>query len=451
VITAADTAGLPGTTLALTATAYDAAGAPVPSAAISWLSFDQGIATVDATGGARLVTPGSVSVAATERKSGAADTVILHVAREGELKWTLSFGGDSAFTVGGPALGPDGTVYVLTLPFYGTQEVSDLWAVSPRGRQRWRLRLDRTGDNGHLIGPDGTIYVTGRTIRAITTAGTVLWSRVLLDPSGADFTFGALAPTGVLIVAPGPRVLALSATTGDTVWAGPISGSGRWIAAPTVAGPTVWIKQQEESLYAFSRDAGVIGRTIADPDTEVGDLRAFGTGAAMVGSRLYLPTAFRLAAFDTSGILTWLTDNRGRGVTEPVIDPVGNVYVQTSADGLLALEPAAGAWRWRRLACQPRWVWHGGPALGAGGVIYCAALDGFFAFGTNGDTLWSYQTAEGGSGPVPFIGAPVIATDGTVYTYTDTRLYAFWASHPPEPDSPWSMWRHDAQRTGVAR
>jgi hypothetical protein len=84
-------------------------------------------------------------------------------------------------------------------------------------------------------------------------------------------------------------------------------------------------------------------------------------------------------------------------------------------------------------------------------VIYCAALDGFYAYDTSGALRWEYHTNEDSASYVPFIGAPAIAPDGTVYTYTDTRIYAFWASHPPEPYSPWAMWRHDARRSGVAR
>lgn len=112
----------------------------------------------------------------------------------------------------------------------------------------------------------------------------------------------------------------------------------------------------------------------------------------------------------------------------------------------MALDPATGLPRWQRAAAEARWAWHGGPALGEGGIIYAAALDGFYAYDTTGTPRWSYQTPS----LLPFIGAPVIAPDGTVYTYTDNSVYAFWASRPPEPNSPWAMWRHDAQRTGRA-
>jgi len=432
------------------ATAYDTAGVVVPDVRVRWLSFDTTIAVVDSTGHARLgPVTSSVSVSATDSASSAADTIILHVAREGEVRWVLNLA-DSTSTVGGPTLGPDGTVYLLTAPFYGTQNVADLHAVSPRGTERWRLRLDRTLENGLVVGPDGTVYVIGRTVRAVTPTGAVSWAQVLTAASTSAFLMGALAPGGPLIVAGENSPLSLDLTTGDTVWVGPVDPFGGWLLPPTVAGPTVWIKRTADTLYSLALATGQVQLGIADPDTGL-DKRSFGMGPVVVGDRLYMPTAYRLAAFDTSGQLLWLTQDRGTGVTEPVIDAQGNVYVQTNADGLLALEPTAGAWRWRRLACRPRWTWHGGPALGEGGVIYCAALNGFYAYDTSGTLRWAYQTTEGGTDTVPFYGAPAIAPDGTVYSYSDSRLYGFWGSHPPEPNSPWAMWRHDAQRTGVAR
>jgi len=41
--------------------------------------------------------------------------------------------------------------------------------------------------------------------------------------------------------------------------------------------------------------------------------------------------------------------------------------------------------------------------------------------------------------------------DGTVYTRASIHVYAFFGPAPPEPDFPWPIWRHDAERTGWAR
>jgi hypothetical protein len=449
-ITAPDTAGLIGRTLTLNATAYDSAGAPVPGATFSWRAlFNSTRGTVDSLGQVRLgPSGGDFLVAATEPVSGRADTVGLHAAREGELKWVLALG-DSTSNVGGPALGPDGTISVLTLPNPSGAELADLHLVSSYGRELWRLRLDRTGYNAHLTGPDGTIYVAGRTVRAISPLGAIRWSHIMWGASAAVFITAALAPGGPLVVAGENSPLALDLATGDTVWGGPVSPIGAWLVPPTIAGGTVWIKKTEDSLYAFNLATGQIGRRIADADSG-GDKRTFGVGPVPVGGTVYLPLKYRLAAVDTSGVLQWLTPGRGTGVSEPVIDGNGRLFVQTQ-DGLVARDALTGAQLWLRNAGRPRWGWYGGPALAQGGTIYCAALDGFYVYNTGGTLLWSYQTNEAGANPVPFTGAPVIAPDGTVYTYTDTALYAFWGLYQPEPNSPWPMWRHDAQRTGRAR
>jgi hypothetical protein len=102
--------------------------------------------------------------------------------------------------------------------------------------------------------------------------------------------------------------------------------------------------------------------------------------------------------------------------------------------------------------CRTAPIWHGGPALNQGGQIICTANQGVFAFSTTGLLRWSFQTTEDAfpTVPVAFTGAPAIGPDGTIYTWTAKRVYALWGRYPPEPASPWPMWRHDAQRTGRA-
>jgi outer membrane protein assembly factor BamB len=145
-------------------------------------------------------------------------------------------------------------------------------------------------------------------------------------------------------------------------------------------------------------------------------------------------------------------------MTEPAVGADATLYVQNRRYGLWALNPD-GTTRWYRrtflppsgpYAEEPRWPWHGGPALAQGGVLYSAGIGAFFAHDTAGRLLWKY-VADSAGVPQPFMAAPAIAPDGTVYSWTSTHVYAFWASAPPEPNSPWPMWRHDAQRTGWAR
>lgn len=448
VILAPDTAAVVGRTLRLYGVPYDSRGVSIPGVPLTWRALDASRAQVDSTGQVLLgPAAGDVQVVATAA-SGAADTVGVHAAAEGEVRWQYMVAG-AMTNMAGPALGPDGTVYALGIPFPGVQEIADLYALTPHGALRWSRRLDRTSVSGVLVGLDGTVYVTGRTVRALTPDGSIKWSRVLDSASAANL-WGALPAGQVLIVAGEHTPIALDIVTGDTVWNGPPSPTGRWILPPTIAGDTAWLKKTADTLYALDIGSGVL-RSVRIPDPDGGAQRTFGVGPVPLPSRILVPSAYQLAAFDPSGAGAWSTPPGGWGVSEPVLDAAGGLYMQTTGGGLIALTAATGVERWRAPTVRSRWLWYGGPALAQGGVIYAAGLDGVYAYDTSGALRWRYQTMEDSVGFVPFIGAPAVAPDGTVYTYTDTRIYAFWASHPPEPNSPWPMWRHDARRSGVAR
>jgi outer membrane protein assembly factor BamB len=80
------------------------------------------------------------------------------------------------------------------------------------------------------------------------------------------------------------------------------------------------------------------------------------------------------------------------------------------------------------------------------GSLDAAGDQGFYAFDLDGNVLWDVRAVAGDS--TSFAGSPAIAPDGTIYTWAGTHVYAIFGTHPPDPTSPWPMWRHDAQRTG---
>jgi outer membrane protein assembly factor BamB len=448
-ITAPELAGLAGWTLPLTATAADSAGALVSEARFTWASGRVERAAVDSTG---LVTfgpeYGAVLVIASERFSGLADTVVLRRARVGEIRWAVATSYPLQ-TSGGPTLESDGSVWVLTaaLTVEGNDR-SELVRFSPRGQVLCAALLPGVYENPVVVPPAGDwVWVTGAIIYRIGPGCEVLQS---FDTEwfGAVFLSGAVAADGMLYAAAGPYLHALSPTL-DERWRSPFSPRSGWLQPPAVTNERVYAKVSSDSLYAFDRRTGAVLWTVAEPDSGA-DLSTFVHGPAVANGRLYLPGRFRFTTFDTTGVELWQSPPGGTGVSEPAIAPDGRVYMQIQQAVVGRDLPGTEVWRDPR--GRPRWAgWIGGPALAADGTLYVAALDAFYAFDVLrtpplADPRWQVRTVPGDS--AWFAGSPAIAPDGTVYTWGGTHVYALFGAAPPHPDSPWPMWRHDAQRTG---
>ena len=241
----------------------DAAGQLVPPATVAWTTSAPEIARVDATGlvSAPDSSPGGVvAVLAIDTAGMAADTVLLRVVRHGEVKWRLALG--FMPLLGGPAQGPDGTLYVLGAVDSMILDAT-LYAVSPAGAIRWQRRISQVDyGNYPLVGVDGSVFVVGQYIWAFTSDGTLLWSLTTRPlepvPNLPDAHAAAVASDGALYAALGKDLLALDAATGDTLWEGPRAPDGGWLLPPSVSadGRTAYIKHTGDVLYAFDGGTG---------------------------------------------------------------------------------------------------------------------------------------------------------------------------------------------------
>jgi hypothetical protein len=457
VVTASDTVQVTGRTLTFTGQAVDRAGTPVPGVTIAWSVSDTLRGTIGAGGIFTARDSGRAFIRATVSAPALAESVAVQVVAPGTVRWTWAAvqAGGSLPTLGGPAMAPSGIVYVLVEGLPGRYRGA-LVALAPSGLPEWTLVLDSILGDYPVVTPDGDILVAGSLVYHVRREGTIGWQTVV---QAANPTFHASAVDDEFVfVAHGARLTALRLATGDTVWQSPEAPLGTFLVPPTIVGQdVVYAKHTADTLFVFRHGDGTILKTFLDPDSSI-DKSVFGAGTVPVGDRFYLPTANRYAAFDSAGPLLWLTDWSGRGSPEPAVGPDGALYVQDGRWGLWAINPdgsthwyqrhdASGGSRWWE---EPRWTWYGGAALAEGGIIYGAGWDRFFAYDTAGTPLWQYLSDSAGV-PQAFIGAPAIGPDGTVYTYTSTHVYAFWGAAPPEPNSPWPMWRHDPQRTGWAR
>lgn len=460
---AADSALLVGHTLQLQVTAWDSSGAVVTPARIEWHSTDSTILKVDSVGRALGATGGEVAVYVSAPPSTAVDTLGLHVAVHGEVKWRLALG--FMPIEGGAAQAADGTLYVLGDGDLSAQQVT-LFALTARGAVSWQRRLTQVNATNYVVvGPDAAPYVIGQHVWAFGPDGTPRWSLTIRPvepvPDIPDSHAGALGADGTLYAAMGYDLFAFQASTGDTLWQGPRATDAGWRLPPSVSadGRTAYVKNTGDSLYAMSAATGTIRWGTPDPDTSPDNL-SYGVGPALDGGRLLLPLAAQVQEIDTGGTPGPIGPRCGLGMSEPAVAPDGTLYVQYTSCYLQAYRPV-NVQLWVT-AIRPRWTWYGGPALAQGGVLYTAAIDGFYAL----DVAPAGATVRWRHPPNPaerlvFVGAPLIGADGTVYTFTSCdygreslpcsdELIAFWEDKLVDPDSPWPMWRHDARRSGQA-
>jgi hypothetical protein len=460
VLTASDTITVTGGRLQFIVRPVDSTGAVVPGGPILWTVGDTLKGGISVWGVFTARDSGRTWVRARLASPPLAESLTVRIVPPGTVKWTWAAteaGPAGKFpTVGGPALGADGTVYALVETGAFPDWPATLVALSPQGVVQWTRQLQQVAANYPVVAATGGILVVGKHVLLFGADGAPQLD-VATDAFAPQFNAGAVAGE-LAIAAHGSHVTALQLGSGDTVWQSPLDPVDAWLVPPTIAGNSVvYLKKSEDTLFAFRLSDGAILKTFEDPDTGV-DKRVFGRGTVPLGNRFYLPTWNRLAAFDTAGPLLWLTDETMPGMSEPAVGSDGMLYVQNGRWGLQAINPD-GTTKWYRRpvlpnsgwGTAPRWPWYGGAALAQGGIIYAAGQGAFYAYDVAGTLLWSYTATDSTGMWEPFTGSPAIAPDGTVYSFTPTHLYAFWGPAPPEPNSPWPMWRHDAQRTGWAR
>jgi hypothetical protein len=453
VLTASDTITVTGATLKFSVRPVDSAGAVVPGGPIFWSVDDTLKGQVSVWGGFTARDSGRTWVRARLASPPLAESVAVQIVPPGTVKWTWAAAavGGVMPTLGGPALASDGTVYVLVETGGYPDFPGTLVALAPDGTVRWtRPLLQVSVCNGVVVMP-GTerLWVVGKAAYLIAPTGEVVWD-TLADPEVIPDFLGGAATTDLLAAAWGKHVVVYRASDHARLWTSPEAPFISWLVPPTfTADGRLLVKHTRDTLFVFRATDGQLLRFFLDPDTNL-DNRVWGVGTVPVGGRYYLPTRARLAAFDSAGPLLWLTGNVGYGMSEPAVGPDGMLYVQNARWGLQVIDPVDGTSPWYRGQVGAPLSYYGGPALGKGGIIYAAGQAGFYAYDAGGTLRWSHMVDSAGTWQA-FLGAPAIAPDGTVYTFTSTQVYAFWAAAPPEPDSPWPMWRHDAQRTGWAR
>jgi hypothetical protein len=263
---------------------------------------------------------------------GNSNTVNLNVTTRqsnGRVKWRFQHSG--MYTVVRPAVGPDGTVYVVDIS-------NHLYALSPDGALKW---IVRAGAKGLAVGSDGTIYTGSESaIRAFNPNGTPKWAfvqdplaMILLGPNvGPDGNIYAVATEGIGIFSLTPD--------GVLRWAQP-EAYGRLIVdyQEVVFGPN----GANQQMYFLANNHLKALRLDGSP---VFTIPTSGNQPATGPDGTVYSTYTALGAYTPAGSVKWsFTGVINNAATAPDVGPDGVVYFVHNLGTLYAVNPNASQ-RW---------------------------------------------------------------------------------------------------------
>jgi len=195
---------------------------------------------------------------------------------------------------GAPALGPDGTVYVISY-------ADTVYAINPDGTRRWTLASQRFTWTDFAIAPDGTIYLGCGldSLQALNPDGTVKWR----------------VPAGLMR----PAALAIGAD-GTLYHCGGLAGSP-WLDARDPDGTPRW----QCPLPDGSESSPVIGP----------------------GNTIYLCTEFSgTVAVSPDGVLRWRVPDTENSAS-PAVRQDGVLY-RVNENGIFTALNPDGSVRWKQ-------------------------------------------------------------------------------------------------------
>jgi outer membrane protein assembly factor BamB len=349
---------------------------------------------------------------------GLAQVVVLDSAR---VRWVFPLG---AGVGEAPAVGPDGTVYVVTSGDYGDCE---LVAVTGEGAEKWRFKPAADCRIGlPVVGEDGTVFVVSGRLEALGSDGQVRWS----DPVDAgDMRAPALGPDGAVYFAHRDTAIALNADLSRR-WATKLPGTA--FGWPSVGENGAVVYCCHDTWATVALDADGAQRWRADGPS----------GAPSAGPErgVLLAVSYDIKALDSAGAALW-SHSLGETPSEPSVAGDTCICVRTSS-ALRLLNPDGSS----RSTLHEEHVnpgttpvldSHGAVCLRAGTRIVSRPLDSLSL------SLWELDPGEYGSSEC------ALAPNGMLYVAAGYELFAINNGAGPEPGV-WPQFRHDARHTGCA-
>jgi outer membrane protein assembly factor BamB len=300
-------------------------------------------------------------------------------------KWTFPVGGS-------PVIGSDGTIYVA--------ESRGLFAINPDGSQKWLYPIAGGSGGSPAIGFDNTIYVQGMTYPG----------------------FYAISPSGTL------------------KWRAGV-GESMFVVSPVVGmdGTIYFTSCDLSELFAFNPDGHQ--KWVVNPRDLACDLPAIGADGTV-----YCDAA-ALTAIGRDGSILWSTDVNGwRAIGQPVIGRDGTIYVSSSyGDTLQAIKPG-GQLAWRALSGLTYREATTAATIDTAGTVYYCTSNSLWALSPEGHVQWSFASSV--SAQYEFAEtSPIIGYDGTIYAAIGSNVFAFAGTNGPA-DSPWPMYQQNPRHTG---
>jgi outer membrane protein assembly factor BamB len=304
---------------------------------------------------------------------GAEDGEFFAINPDGSLKWSDQISsGQYPYIRGAAAISMDSTVYI------GQWDTRRVYAFYPDGAPKWSSEsVGAISFSGPAIGSDGTIYVLGcgltRGLSAIRPGdGSIKWRITTGDsPSAWNEGSPAMGYDGRLYFGSGDAHIYCADTSGTVVWTYPTVGQ-------ITRGPAVGA---DGTVYAGSGDGIDFSFYAVNPDgTEkwifTGGHRFWSAPAIGNDGTIYVGCDDRnLYAIEDSvtyGHLKWTFPTGGYMSSSPAVGADGTIYVGSHNCRMYAINPD-GTLKWQYTTGG---LIDSSPAIGSDGTIYFGSRDG---------------------------------------------------------------------------